>query len=117
MQRFTDYPNIWEPPSNSMRQKGEMKFNTEDPQFWSYLCMGIPYVPVVWVLKCSVLVSSKTQYGTPDVPGFYKSQKYDISAKAYEINDFIMAGGNIYRSKTAINQPLMARNKKGEENM
>jgi hypothetical protein len=58
-------------------------------------------------------VSRKIRSETPDVPGVYKSQKYDISDNAYEIFYFTMAEGNIYRSKTAINQPLTASNKRG----
>jgi len=65
-------------------------------------------------LNSSVPVSHKIRSETPDVPGIYKSKKYDISENAYEIFYFTMAEGSFYRSKTAISQSLTARNKRGK---
>ena len=33
---------------------------------------GIPFVPVIWLLKSSVPVSRKIRFGTPDIPRFFQ---------------------------------------------
>jgi hypothetical protein len=49
--------------------------------------LGIPFDPVLWVLKSSVPVSRKIQLGMPNVPGFSKSQKH-VSNTEHQHFDF-----------------------------
>jgi hypothetical protein len=47
----------------------------------------------------------------------FGSQKYDVSKNAHKNFDFLMVEENIYRIRTAINQPLTGRDRIGEEDV
>jgi len=51
-------------------------------------------VRVFWVPKNSVPMSRRISFGKPNVPGFSKPEKYDISDIACEYCDFPTVGGN-----------------------
>jgi hypothetical protein len=53
-------------------------------------------------------------FATPYIPGFAKTYKYDIPFNAYEHSDFPTVGGDIYRSRTSINQRLTGSNRRGK---
>jgi hypothetical protein len=65
-------------------------------------------IPILWV-------SQKNRFGTPNVPGFSKSQKYVFSDTAYGHFDSPKVGENVYRIRTATNRPLTGRNRPGRE--
>jgi len=44
----------------------------------------------------------------------FRSKKYNFSKNAHNNFEFLMVEENIYRSKTAINQPLTGRDKREE---
>jgi hypothetical protein len=55
---------------------------------------GFPVtVRVLWVPKSSVPMSRRISPGTPNVPGFSKPEKYDISDNACEYCEFPTVGG------------------------
>ena len=47
----------------------------------------------------------------------FRSKKYNFSKNAHNNFEFLMVEENIYRSKTAINQPLTGRDKREEEDV
>jgi hypothetical protein len=54
--------------------------------------LGIPFVPVLWVLKNSFVVSLRIGFGTPNVPDLPRYKKFEISGNAYEYFDFPAVG-------------------------
>jgi len=57
------------------------------------------------------------QYSVKDAkyPSLFSSHDNTISLRMYENFDFPTVAENVYRSMTAINQPLTARNRTGRE--
>jgi hypothetical protein len=49
----------------------------------------------------------------PNVPDFQFIKKNNISDNAYEHSNFPIAGQNICRSRTYINQPVTGKNRRG----
>jgi hypothetical protein len=45
----------------------------------------------------------------------FRSQKYNFSKNAHNNFEFLMVEENIYRIRTAINQPLTERDRKGRK--
>jgi hypothetical protein len=70
-------------------------------------------ISIHWVLKSSVLVSHRIRFGKPNVPAFCKPYKYDTSDNAYNV-DCSTVEENIYRSRTAIIQPLTGKKEEKE---
>jgi hypothetical protein len=46
--------------------------------------VGIPFVPVLWILKCPDPVSQNIQFGTPSVPVLFESYEHDVSESVSE---------------------------------
>ena len=76
-----------------------------------WLNTGIHFVPVLWVLETSVLVSGKIHFAAPNVPGFslIKMRHFWQCVQAFWLPQ---VGENIFRCRRAINQPLTGRNKR-----
>jgi hypothetical protein len=47
----------------------------------------------------------------------FRSKKYDVSKNTHNNFDFLMVEENIYRIRTAINQPLTGRDRRREEDV
>jgi hypothetical protein len=52
-------------------------------------------------------------FGMPNVPGFFKPQKYDLSDNVYEHFDFPTVEPNIYSSSTTISWTVTGGNRRG----
>ena len=74
-----------------------------------------PVCPSFMDLRSSVLVSHSMQLRIPNVPAFFSSHDNKISLRMCENFDFPTVAENMYRSMTAINQPLTARDTTGRE--
>lgn len=58
----------------------------------------------------------KLLFWAPNVLGF-RNKIYDFYKNAHNNFDFLMVEENIYRSRTAANQPLTGRDRIGEEDV
>jgi len=68
--------------------------------------IGIPFVPVLLVLKTPVPIFRKYRFGTLNGPFSPKLSKHDISDNGHVYFEFPAVVGNKCKSRTGINQPL-----------